>query len=242
MVLCTLLPGLAFAQGGPPLITDDPGTPGDGQWEINTSMTLERTRSGRTFEAPLLDLNYGIGERLQLKYEVPLLVVDEEGQPRRSALGNSAVGVKWRFLDDAEHGLSLSIYPQLETNTPGRRAVERGLVDEGLQFLAPLEVAWQLGALELGAEVGYQLIEDADDEWKYGFAAGYAATPRLELLSEIAGFTDEDFSGGSPVFNVGLRYAGSELVTLLFSAGRALDVASEEDPELTLFAGVQWIL
>jgi hypothetical protein len=25
------------AQGGPPMITDDPGTPGNGQWEINVA-------------------------------------------------------------------------------------------------------------------------------------------------------------------------------------------------------------
>src|SRR5215831_18405962 len=25
----------ALAQGGPPMVTDDPGTPGDGHWEIN---------------------------------------------------------------------------------------------------------------------------------------------------------------------------------------------------------------
>ena len=27
--------GAARAQGGPPLVTDDPDTPGDGHWEIN---------------------------------------------------------------------------------------------------------------------------------------------------------------------------------------------------------------
>ena len=34
----------AYAQGGPPLITDDPGTPGNGKWEINIPFTFERTR------------------------------------------------------------------------------------------------------------------------------------------------------------------------------------------------------
>jgi hypothetical protein len=26
---------MSFAQGGPPMITDDPGTPGNGKWENN---------------------------------------------------------------------------------------------------------------------------------------------------------------------------------------------------------------
>ena len=31
----------ALAQGGPPFLTDDPGTPGDGRWEINLAFTSE---------------------------------------------------------------------------------------------------------------------------------------------------------------------------------------------------------
>ena len=57
------------AQGGPPMLTDDPGTPGDGHWEINTAVTTEQRPGERSSEPPLLDLNYGIGDRIQLKYE-----------------------------------------------------------------------------------------------------------------------------------------------------------------------------
>ena len=32
------------AQGGPPLLTDDPDTPGNRHWEINTAYTVERVR------------------------------------------------------------------------------------------------------------------------------------------------------------------------------------------------------
>jgi hypothetical protein len=33
---------VTFGQGGPPMITDDPGTPGNGKWENNSTITLER--------------------------------------------------------------------------------------------------------------------------------------------------------------------------------------------------------
>ena len=32
-----------FAQGGPPLVTDDPGTPGNGNWEINAAIQANPT-------------------------------------------------------------------------------------------------------------------------------------------------------------------------------------------------------
>src|SRR5438270_11046679 len=59
-----------YGQGGPPMITDDPGTPGNGKWEIETAFTFLRTPERKTFEGPVLDFNYGWGERIQLKYEV----------------------------------------------------------------------------------------------------------------------------------------------------------------------------
>jgi hypothetical protein len=39
-LLLLLTPLSAFAQGGPPMVTDDPGTPGDGHWEINIASLL----------------------------------------------------------------------------------------------------------------------------------------------------------------------------------------------------------
>jgi hypothetical protein len=63
---------LAAAQGGPPLRTDDPGTPGNENWEVNVGVTTELRSTQREFEAPNLDINYGLGDRIQLKYEARL--------------------------------------------------------------------------------------------------------------------------------------------------------------------------
>jgi hypothetical protein len=62
------------AQGGPPFITNDPGTPGDGNWEVNIMTYSEGHPATRIFNAPILDLNYRVGSRIQLTYEVPYLV------------------------------------------------------------------------------------------------------------------------------------------------------------------------
>jgi len=40
-ILILLVPARAFGQGGPPLITDDPDTPGPGYWEINLAAIVE---------------------------------------------------------------------------------------------------------------------------------------------------------------------------------------------------------
>jgi hypothetical protein len=98
MLAICVLSMRAGAQGGPPLITDDPDTPGPGYWEINVVSILEKSRLERRLEGPLADINYGVGRRIQLKFEMPWLSVRETGMPVEAGPGNALLGVKWRFL------------------------------------------------------------------------------------------------------------------------------------------------
>jgi len=38
LLLLLMASACAHAQGGPPMLTDDPGTPGDGKWEVNIAV------------------------------------------------------------------------------------------------------------------------------------------------------------------------------------------------------------
>ncbi len=66
LVLSFVLAAPVFGQGGPPMITDDSGTPGSGRWEINLATAFEHRAGGSSFDVPAIDLNYGIGNHLQL--------------------------------------------------------------------------------------------------------------------------------------------------------------------------------
>ena len=71
--------GQLVIAGSPPLITDDPETPGYGGWEINVTSSYEHTRGGAVLEAPLFDINYGLtSDRDQLKLEIRLISNDPE--------------------------------------------------------------------------------------------------------------------------------------------------------------------
>ena len=74
-----------FAQGGPPLITDDPGTPENGHWENNFALTLDNTPASQSYETPIADINYGLGGHEQLKIELPWLVEGPPILPRKPA-------------------------------------------------------------------------------------------------------------------------------------------------------------
>src|ERR1700753_2594187 len=86
----------ARAQGGPPFITDDPGTPGNKHWEINLGWTADHNPGNSYYELPDIDMNYGWGDRLQLKYELPLASATDSTNTTRAGLGESLLGIKWR--------------------------------------------------------------------------------------------------------------------------------------------------
>src|SRR4030095_16981995 len=129
-----------LAQGGPPLVTDDPGTPGHGRTELNVAFGFEKFRDDTITEAPSLDFNYGIEDRMQLKIEIPWLIGRSHPGPDASGLGNLLVGFKVRFLDQDQAGFAASVYPQTEIvmSAHSRRA---GLVDERMFLLLPVHGA-----------------------------------------------------------------------------------------------------
>ncbi len=129
-VCVAALPRQAVAQGGPPLLTDDPETPGNGHWEINVAWTLSQKQNERLFAIPLIDINYGLGQHIQLKAEVPWLVLQERRGGTQSGIGSANFGVKWRFLDKDRHSFAMSTYPQLEIRTSAA-SVRRGLIEQG---------------------------------------------------------------------------------------------------------------
>src|SRR3954462_8102208 len=73
-----LLAGSASA--GPPMITDDPGTPAKGVWEENLALIVSDTRRQTVWATPSFDTNYNVTDHLQLNYTLPLEIVDNAGR------------------------------------------------------------------------------------------------------------------------------------------------------------------
>ena len=81
-----LLTAAAHAQGGPPFRTDDPETPGNRHWEINFGWIGDRNPASGAYQVPVFDINYGLGDRIQLKYELPIAIEEIRGTGRTSSV------------------------------------------------------------------------------------------------------------------------------------------------------------
>lgn len=107
--VCCVAPMAASAQGGPPFRTDDPETPESRHFEINFGFIADRGASAGDYEVPDFDFNYGLGNRIQLKYELPIAIAetrseDVAGLPDQhrgvvGGLGESLFGIKFRFYE-----------------------------------------------------------------------------------------------------------------------------------------------
>jgi hypothetical protein len=242
-VLCGaafLLPRAACAQAGPPYISNDPGTPGSGNWEINLASMTTTSGGVTAWQMPQIDLNFGLGERMQLTYEVPYVVQSASGAPQVSGWSNAYPGIKWRFLDQGEGGWQMAIFPQYET-AGSASAQAKGIAEEGSRLLLPLEVAKTFGPLDLDFEAGYYFAHGGPEERILGFVAGHRFTPRLELDAELY---NDHAMGALPNFttlDVGGRYRLGRGFVLLFMAGRSIANSSGEIDFMS-YLGIQILL
>lgn len=211
----------AGAQGGPPMITDDPFTVGANNWEINLLPNIEHVRGSSLYEAPNLDINYGVGYRIQLKFETPWVVRKDDGQSTQSGLGNVGIGMRYRFIDESRYGFAMSTYPAFEFSGTSS-SVRKGVADPTRSFFLPVEIAKTINGLGVNGEVGYLFEQGGEGSWQYGLLFGRDASEKVELLGELHGSSPKDFSDSEILINLGSRIVMTNHVTLLVSAGRTL--------------------
>jgi hypothetical protein len=251
---------LTRAQGGPPFITDDPGTPGNKQWEINLGWTANHNPGNSYYETPDIDMNYGWGDRIQLKYEVPMAVYTDPNDTTHAGLGNSFPGVKWRAYEhhtagepksDENMTFSLGTYPQVYINNP-TSAVQRGLVETGPQYYLPLQMTTKWGPINFNGEVGHWFgNRHIPSRWGRGLIAGHEFNDRTELYAELYDLQDANRIGDVPKQRELTLGAGGRQtldhqghIRLLFMGGRALQAVTRQnsEPSWIAYLGIQLLL
>ena len=243
ILLCGLLAAAvsAFAQGGPPYYTTDPGTPGPNNWEINLAYMPFLNGDQSVSHVPDVDINYGIGKHLQLTYENAWLRVRLPGSATKYGLGQSNGGLKWRFLDGGESGLSISVFPQFFVNNPND-SVRRGLTPAAQSFLMPMEFSRPFGPVDVNLELGYQFFHKAPNGWLTGLVVGHKFGKRFEADAEFFSTGTFHPRDSEPSFDVGARYKLHNPVILLLMAGRSLEHEGSTQQYFVGYFGVQILL
>ena len=208
-----------FVRAGPPFVTEDPEPPPPGGWEINVPFILERTPGGTEMNAPLFDLNYGL-PNIQLKLEIPVEIVHEDGNGTAGGAGDLILGVKWRFLNNERSQFQLCTYPQLSVPTGDH---SRGLGQGGSAFVLPLIAQKSWDKWTLYGNVGYWWQAGAENR-NYVYAGAVLErefNEQLELGVELFGNAPKERGSHSELaFNIGGTWKVSKHLNLLFAGGR----------------------
>jgi len=231
----------AFAQGGPPYYTNDPGTPGNHNWEINLGYMPFYYTGQSVSHTPDVDINFGVGSRIQLTYENAWLRVQNPFSPAKYGLGQSNPGVKWRFYDAGEGHLAISTFPQLFLNNPND-AVKRGITPASEIFFLPMEFTNKFGPFDVDYEIGYEVAHKGPNGWLTGLVVGHDFSSKLE--GDIEFYNQGVFhpSENQPTIDVGGRYKIHKPVILLFMAGRSLEPARSNQSYFLGYFGIQLLL
>jgi hypothetical protein len=233
----------------PPMALDDTGTPGEGNWEVNVLADGDLSRDSDEFEFPLLDINYGLNEKIQLKYEgnykfTKSAEYDEAGNRRTTRArgpGDSTLGIKYRFYDNDETNLSLAIYPQVEFRSPGGRGPDDGgVAPSGTTWLLPLLLTKDFGHASVTADADVEKsTSDPKATLFAGIGIGTRVTDKIAVLADIGGH-DLNRSGDRRIFiELGLRRKINESNAFVASIGLDAFAGRDAQRHRTVTVGYQ---
>lgn len=238
LLLWLFIPISGFAQGGPPMVADDPGTPGNGNWEINIA-SLDAWRPNHDLmQFPYFDINYGLGDHLQLKVETGWATHWESGNSMRNGMGAILTGVKFRFLDEEKSGMSISTYPQVQFR-PNFSSKDSELAEPENEYLLPLEFSKTFGDWEINPEIGYLFAKTNLSQLVYGVVVAFEKAKPWEPLFEIHEATDLYGTGTQSLLNLGFRYACNPRLNLIGALGYTVTHFSGALAELDSYLGIQ---
>jgi hypothetical protein len=238
IVLCVGAISNLRAQGGPPMITDDPGTPGNGHWEINLAIAFERRPNEIAFDTPAIDINYGVGENIQLTLQTAPVILKQSGRGPIGGLGSTEVALKWRFLDEEKAGFDVSMFPRVIFNIV-QSSIRRGLAEDGTRMQLPFQVAKKLGSFSLDFEWGALASTVGRSEWLYGIVGGVELAKSTTVMAELHGTSRTSFDRDGLTVNVGIRQKLTDHAILITSLGHDVRVPDDEDLALIGYCGIQ---
>ncbi len=222
------------------MITDDPDTVGNRNWEINVADVASFSRTERVDLAPYLDINYGVGDRIQLKVEGGYGTDQIYGQRSQSGLGPLLTGVRWKYWDQEKDGkLSASMYPQF-----GSHAVvtsrDAGIAPAGNYWLLPMQFSKRWGPLALVSDIGYQYQTRNADSCYGGLLFAWEPRKDFELLAELHGDVAARGGDGDLIVNFGTRVPLSAKALIIASVGHTVKTLADADSQpLSYLPGAQ---
>lgn len=235
-----------------PLITDDTGTQGAGgkQFEVGY-VNKDASLAGDATQTRTLPLvfTYGATETLDLYIGVnPTMIRSNVPGVDADGLGNTALGVKWRFFENEGSGTSMALKPEVRlpvSSSQEASGLGAGATSYGLALILSQDVSF--GAIHFNLAGGRDEFSntsllpsantvrasvapvwDINEQWKLALEVGH------ESVSSAGDTTTSQF------VQIGAIFSPSKDLDLALGILRSNDNATPQTSTTTATMGLTW--
>jgi hypothetical protein len=208
------------AVAGPPYATDDPEPVEYHHWEMYLASQSFHDKDGWTGTAPHFEVNYGAVPNVQLHIIAPFAYSIPDKGPSGYGLGDTELGVKFRFVQERTWVPMIGTFPFLEVPTGSRSA---GLGNGSSQVFLPVWLQKTFGMWQTYGGVGVWIDTGQRDRhwWYFGWLVQRHIFEWLTVGAEVFHQTPQVPGGETDSrFNVGAIVDFTESHHLLLSGGR----------------------
>jgi hypothetical protein len=200
----------AFA--GHPMLSEDTGTQGKGNWELELGYAWIQSGADRSFLFQP-QLSYGASPTLDLIVQPSWTMVEGDPGGRVRGLGDTNLDAKWRFYGAAPWSIGVRAGLGLPTAQRGL-----GLPNGNVSPHAILVATADLTPFAIDANLGYSYVPGNahPDQYHFSAAATYTANERLFLVLDAAADSNPDSAPGS--------YQAVALLGVIYTVHPGLDV------------------
>jgi len=219
-VIFPLLFGLMTAWAGPPFFTDDPEPAEHRHGEFYTAFQYIHSDDGKSATLPHFEFNYGVLPNVHLHLIAPLQYVKPEGGSSQYGFGDLELGIKYRFIQEAESVPMVGTFPIVLLPTGNK---DNGLGGGETQVFLPLWIQKSWGPWTTYGGGGYWINpgEGNKNWWFFGWLVQREITKQFTLGAEVFHKTISHEGGESSTgFNLGAIINLTEQHHILLSAGR----------------------
>jgi hypothetical protein len=215
-----LFPNLAWA--GPPFTTDDPEPVEYHHWEVYLASQTAHSPDGIAGTLPQIEVNYGVMPNVQLHLITADTFDSVGGAPRRFGLGDTEVGVKYRFLGETDDRPQIGIFPLAELPTGNS---VRGLGSGHTQCFLPVWAQKSFGPWTTYGGGGYWINPGPGNRnyWFAGWLLQRQLTKTFAVGAEIYRQTAQSQNGfARSQVNAGIIWDLNDNEHILASAGPSI--------------------
>jgi hypothetical protein len=235
-VFCVLALSSSQAFAGAPFLNEDPVPVDHGRSEFYVFSTFDGTTDGSDANLPAFEYSYGVLPEIQLTIGVPFARAAPDGGPTEWGLGDVAIVVKYRLVDETDTSPQIAVAPTVFLPAGDSH---KGLGNGKTWWRLPVCLQKSWGEWTTYGGGGY-VINPADGETSHAFG-GWLLQKDLDEKWMLGGeifARGKDTVGGraTTLLNFGGAFRFSPDFRLLFSAGHSIS----GETHATAYLGLWW--